>query len=69
MLDDEETYKRFETNPTASTTKDLNKFMKNLLESNKITKEASIRLKILDAQHPGCMDYQNYTKKTSLSDP
>ena len=41
----------------------------NLLESNKITKEASIRLKILDAQHPGYTDYQNYTKKTSLSDP
>jgi len=58
-----------ETNSTASTTKDLNKFMKNLLESNKITKEASIRLKILDAQHPGYTDYQNYTKKTSLSDP
>jgi len=38
---------------------------KNLLESNKITKEASIRLKILDAQHPGYTDYQNYTKKTS----
>ena len=69
MLDDEETYKPLKTKPTASTTKDVNKFINNLLESNKITKEASFRLEISDATHPDYTDYQNYTKKTSLSDP
>jgi len=69
MLDDEETYKPLKTNPTASTTKDVNKFINNLLESNKITKEASFRLKISDATKPDYTDDQNYTKKTSLSDP
>ena len=52
MLDDEETYKRRKTNPTASTTKDVNKFTNNLLESNKITNETSFRLKISDATTP-----------------
>jgi len=52
MLDDEETYTRLKTNPTASTSKDVNKFINNLLESNKITKEASFRLKISDATIP-----------------
>jgi len=70
MLDDEETYKPRKTNPTASTTEDVNKFINNLLESNKITKEASFRLKISDATTPpDYTDDQNYTKKTSLSDP
>jgi len=49
MLEDEETYKRLKTNPTASTMKYVNKFINNLLESNKVTKEASVRLKISDA--------------------
>jgi len=52
MLDDEETYKPLKTKPTASTTKDVNKFINNLLESNKITKEASFRLEISDATTP-----------------
>jgi len=49
VLDDEETYKRLKTSPTASTTKEVNKLINNLLESNKITKEASFRLKITDS--------------------
>jgi len=52
MLDDEETYKRLKTNPTASTTTEVNKFINNLLESNKITKEAGFRLKIADSTTP-----------------
>ena len=48
----EETYKRLKTSPTASTTKKVNKFINNLLESSKITKEASFRLKITDATTP-----------------
>jgi len=36
---DEETYKPLKTNPTTSTTKDVNKFINNLLKSNNITKE------------------------------
>jgi len=52
ILDDKETYKRLKTSPTASTTKEVNKFINNLLESNKIIKEASFRLKITDATTP-----------------
>ena len=52
MVDVEETYKPLKTNPTASTTKDVNKFTNNLLESNKITEEASFRLKISDSTTP-----------------
>jgi len=48
MLDDEDSYKCLETNPTASTTKNVNKFVNNLLETSKITKEASFRLKTSD---------------------
>jgi len=40
------------TNPTASTTKHVNKFVNNLLESKKITKEASFRLTNSDATTP-----------------
>jgi len=49
MSDDQDTYKHFKTNTTASTTKDVHKFVKNLLETNKITKEASFRLKNSDS--------------------
>jgi len=52
MLDDEEIYKRLKTSPTATTTKEVNKFINNLLESNRTTKEASFRLKITDATTP-----------------
>ena len=41
MLDDQETYKHLETNPTVSTTEDINKFVNNLLETKTITKEAN----------------------------
>jgi len=41
-----------ETNTTAYTTKDVNKFINNVLESSTITKEASFRLKISDATTP-----------------
>ena len=49
MLDDEVTYKRLKTNSTASTNKDVKKFVNNLLETNEITKEASFRPEILVA--------------------
>jgi len=45
MLDDQETYKHLKTNPTASTTKDVNEFASNLLETKRIPKEASFRIK------------------------
>jgi len=51
MLDDEETYKRLKTNPNASTTKDVNKCINNLLESNKITKEACFRRRAMAPGH------------------
>jgi len=51
MLDDEATYKRLKTNPNASTTKDVNKCINNLLESNKITKEASFRRRAMAPGH------------------
>jgi len=38
MLDNEETYKPLKTNPTASTTKDVNKFINNLLKSKRSQK-------------------------------
>jgi len=53
------------TNPTASTTQDVNKFVNNLLESKKIIK-ASWRPKCQMLQHPGCTDYRNYRKKTTF---
>jgi len=37
------TYKHLKTNPTLSTTQDVNKFVNNLLENKMITKEASFR--------------------------
>jgi len=45
MLDDQETYRHHKTKQIASTTKDVNKFINNFLESKKITKEASFKLK------------------------
>ena len=49
MLDNHETYRHLQTNPTVSKTKDVNKFINNFLETKKITKEASFKLKYLDA--------------------
>jgi len=48
------------------TTKDVNKFVNNFLETKKITKGASLRLKNSDATtpRPQPMDNRNYTKKT-----
>jgi len=51
-LDDEESYKPLKINPTVSTTKDLNQFVNNLLETNKVIKEASFRLKLSDTTTP-----------------
>jgi len=48
MLDDQKIYKHLKTNPTASTTKDVNKVVNNLLETNKIKEEASFTLKSSD---------------------
>jgi len=52
MLDDQETYKNLRTNATISKTKDVNKFVNNLLENKKIRKEASFKLKHPDATTP-----------------
>ena len=49
MLDNHETYRHLQTNPTVSKTKDVNKFINNFLETKKITKEASFKLKYVDA--------------------
>jgi len=45
-------YKHVNTNLTASTTKDVNKFVNNLPETKMITKEASFRMKASDATTP-----------------
>ena len=52
MLDDQGTYKHLKTNPTVSTNKDVNKCVNNFLEIKKNTKEASFKLKHLDATTP-----------------
>jgi len=49
MLDDQGTYKHLKTNPIVSTNKDVNKRVNNFLEIRKNTKEASFKLKHLDA--------------------
>jgi len=52
MLVDQETYKHLKTQPTASTTKVVNKFVNNLLKTKQITKETSFRLKTSDTTRP-----------------
>jgi len=52
MLDDQEIYKHLNINPHAFVTKNVNNFVNNLLETKKITKEASFRLKASDAATP-----------------
>ena len=49
MLDDREIYKHLKTNPTVSTTKDVNKLINNFLETKMITKQACFKLKYLDS--------------------
>jgi len=63
MLDDQETYKHLKTNPTVFITKDVNKFVNNLLETKTITKEASFKLKNSNATSPRLYGLPNYTKK------
>jgi len=58
------TYKHVNTNPTASTTKDVNKFVNNLPETKKITKETSFRMKTSDATTPRLYGLPKLHKKT-----
>jgi len=52
MLDDQGTYKHLKANPTVSTNKDVDKCVNNFLEIKNNTKEASFKLKHLDATTP-----------------
>jgi len=52
MMGNQETYKHFKTNATASTIQDVNKFVNNLLEITKITKKQALDCKTQMPQHP-----------------
>jgi len=52
ILDDQKIYKHLNTNPHVFITKYVNNFVNNLLETNKITKEASFRQKASNATTP-----------------
>jgi len=67
LLDDQETYKNLKTHPTASTMNDVNKFVNNLLETKKITKETSFVLKTSDATTLRLSELPDLHKKHPLT--